>query len=136
MKRVGGSALLWAVGVLAVMLLVIAGVLSLSESYAQTELREIAQAQALSYARAGIELTAEQIETDGAASGLIPSQQSACTAEIMMETGTCVVTIFYNGDENRLELSATAAVGDYTESLSGRMDAAGSGFRFSGFIGN
>lgn len=136
MKRVKGSALLWAVGVLAVMLIVISGVLALSEAYAQSELRDIAQAQARSYARAGIELVAEEIETNGTASGLIPSPQAQCSAVIAMETADCTVTVYYNAETNCLELTSSATVGTDTQTLRAEMSVYGGGFRFDGFTGN
>ncbi|MBE6854207.1 MAG: hypothetical protein E7501_00965 [Ruminococcus sp.] len=136
MKRVKGSALLWAVGVLAVMLIVVSGVLALSESYAQAELREIAESQAISYARAGIELTAAEIESGDVHSALIPQKQMEQQIIIEMETGACTVTIYHNAAENRLELSASSTVGDVTETLCAEMTAYGGGFRFDGFTGN
>lgn len=136
MKRVKGSALLWAVGVLAVMLIVISGVLALSESYAQAELNEIAKTQAMSYARAGIELTAAEIESGGAGSALIPQKQTECQIILEMETADCTVTIYHNAEENQLELSAASTVGYVTETLCAEMSAYGGGFRFDGFTGN
>lgn len=136
MRRVEGSALLWAVGVLAVMLIVISGILALSESYAQSESNEIAQAQAFSYASAGIELTSAEIVSAGEASDLIPRPQGRREAVIEMETASCTVKIYHNAQEERLELSASATVGEITETVSAVMQSADGGFSPAVFTGN
>ncbi|MBP0976741.1 MAG: hypothetical protein J6P89_01000 [Oscillospiraceae bacterium] len=61
-KKLKGSALLWSVCALLIVVFVLTGLLALNKAYAEEEINNIAARRAEYYARSGIELTADMIK--------------------------------------------------------------------------
>ena len=61
-KRMHGSAILWAICALLVIVVIITGIFSLNKIYVRKEIQNIEKKQAQYYARSGVSITAGLIE--------------------------------------------------------------------------
>lgn len=137
-KKLKGSALLWAVCSLMIVVFVITGILALNKTYATEEINIIAEKRAGYYARSVVELTADRIEKKN----LVEPERMD---EVIKRFN--VVTVTYgiegcdsdpyavvektNGDEVRIVAHATA--GGQESIATGIMKLEGSRWVFKGY---
>ena len=119
-KKLKGSALLWAVCALLIVVFVLTGLLALNKTYAEEEINNIAARRAEYLARSGIELTADMI-TKGTLVGAESSEDNDPRAVlnyvISTETGKKEDGTYSGGtapNEQKLEVKFKTDNGDIT----------------------
>ena len=142
-KKLKGSALLWSVCALLIVVFVLTGLLALNKAYAEEEINNIASRRAEYYARSGIELTADMIinnkdrnelgvdlkdidkkfEDDDPTKTLISEKK--LTVEFELECPVKVEIERTSGDI--LKLSSKATAGYITREVTAIMEQTGNG---------
>lgn len=129
--KVKGSALLWSICALLILTLVVTGILALDQQYAQEEIAAVAENQCTLYARSAIDLTAAELSKENAA--YLPPSGETLSAEYTFDTITCIVLIDRTVRDTVLSLTAEAENGDYTKTVSARMEYKGGAWSLVGY---
>lgn len=107
-KKLKGSALLWSVCALLIVVFVLTGLLALNKAYAEEEINNIAARRAEYYARSGIELTADMIKKGKLVGAEGSSSDSILNYVISSQTGKRDDGTYDGGeapDEKKLEVT-------------------------------
>lgn len=118
-RRPKGSALLWAVLSLLIVMIIVTGILALNKSYAAEEISIVASRRAEYYARSGIELTADLIQDDRLTQGKSYDDISHFTEVIVTyDWGSAKVE---RTSWDKIRIISTASAGDSEKTLTGIM---------------
>ena len=126
-KSMHGSAILWSICALLVIMVIITGIFSLNKIYVRKEIQSIEKKQAQYYARSGVSITAKLIE-DGDESvrpdidNVIRVDYEWCDVEIEQSTAFSAY------------IHSAATVGNTLEQMSGVMIRSGGEWKFKGYV--
>ena len=161
-KKLKGSALLWAVCALLIVVFVLTGLLALNKTYAEEEINNIAARRAEYLARSGVELTADMIinnkllgdssytiknmvvasKTEGKAEVEIPEtnqkisvNESKLEVKFNTENGDITVLIERVGDD-MLSLKSYAEAGYMNKTITGVMECVNNKWELKGYVTN
>ncbi len=126
-KKLHGSAILWAVCSLLVVMVIITGIFSLNKIYVRKEIQSIEKKQAQYYARSGISITARLIE-DGDES-VSPDINNV----IKVEYDWCDVKIEQSTDFTAY-IHSSSTVGNTVEEMRGLMIKSGEKWELKGYV--
>lgn len=136
-KKLKGSAMLWSICALLIVVFVLTGLLAINRSYAEVEINNIASRRADYYARSGVEVTAGMISDETLVPGgkIMDTVTQTKEAEVTYDWGT--VKIERAGDEV-LRLTSTATAGNMSRTVTAllKYDMVGQKWELKGYATN
>ena len=149
-KKLKGSALLWAVCALLIVVFVLTGLLALNKTYAEEEINNIAARRAEYLARSGVELTADMImenkllaDSSNIDTVVVSSEDennkdgidSMIEVKFSTGNGDITVTVERVGD-NMLSLKSYAEAGYMNRTITGVMERTSNKWELKGYVTN
>ena len=129
--KLRGSAILWAVFALLIVMITVTGIIALNKSYSRKEIQEAAKTRAFYLARSGADISVSEI-CDGNAS-FVPSYPNSLSAVYELDGTECVVTVKRDEAAYKLTVVAECIVADVSSTVTASLSLEAGVWVFNGY---